>query len=83
MQISEHLVYLYGEDEGKQAYQKLVKRLQPYRSLPQEKSRPISPGAAILITYGDQVQSDKIPPLRSLAEFVTTSFRASARISSF
>ncbi len=68
--ILAHLVYLYGDQEGRATYDRLVRLIDRYRSrIASPMETTISERDAILITYGDQVQQTGITPLRALAEF--------------
>ncbi len=68
--ILAHFVYLYGDQEGRATYDRLVRLIDRYRSrIASPMETTISERDAILITYGDQVQQTGITPLRALAEF--------------
>ncbi len=71
--IQNHLVAIYGEEQGFVTYQRLLE-LSRFKAgmqdTPGEHERgKVDQRDAILITYGDQVQSDSQPPLRVLREF--------------
>ena len=68
--ILAHFVYLYGDQEGRATYDRLVRLIDRYRSrIAAPTATTLSERDAILITYGDQVQQSGITPLRALAEF--------------
>jgi sucrose phosphorylase len=73
--ILAHLTALYGEDVGRATFERLRALLNRYHSLPSPAGRgsgnegKLSERDSILITYGDQVQSPGMPPLRVLADF--------------
>ncbi len=61
---------LYGEEVGAAFASSLTALLDQYRGrLPAPRASGLSERDAILITYGDQVQSPGVPPLRTLADF--------------
>ena len=69
----QHLIALYGDSAGRVAFDRLRVMMRRYAA---RLSQPtggaverLSQRDAILITYGDQVQSQPRPPLRVLADF--------------
>ncbi len=71
-QILDHLIYLYGEQEGKKTFDQITRLLAEYKTqLPSPESTGVSQRDAILITYGDQLRARNIAPLRTLADFFT------------
>ncbi|HZD57109.1 MAG TPA: alpha-amylase family glycosyl hydrolase, partial [Anaerolineales bacterium] len=75
--IRGHLKFLYGDEEGKQVWPLLQKRLADFGQrnpeLQEEIRGPrerLTEQDAILITYGDQFQIDNCPPLQSLNDFL-------------
>lgn len=64
-----HLTTLYGDRAGRLAFERLRELLNAYRSRLPKAERVLTERDALLITYGDQVQSSTRSPLYSLAEF--------------
>ncbi|MEZ4518840.1 MAG: alpha-amylase family glycosyl hydrolase [Chloroflexota bacterium] len=69
--ILSHLTYLYGEEAGRQAYDRLGQIMAEYRSLlPPPTPQTLDQRSSVLITYGDMVHepgsSPKDPPLVAL-----------------
>ncbi|HVN55861.1 MAG TPA: sugar phosphorylase [Anaerolineaceae bacterium] len=67
-EFREHLVFLYGPEEGQRTLARLDARLARVPPLPEPIS-PLDQRDAILITYGDQFQQPGEAPLRTLARF--------------
>ena len=67
--LADHLRFLYGESRSRVVLDRLRKTLDRYRPLLDSKRSELSERDAVLITYGDQVQSTGTPPLRVLADF--------------
>ena len=68
--ILKHLIFLYGEAEGQQAYEKVQQLLATFRPrLPEPETAVFSERDTVLITYGDQVQTPGEAPLQTLAQF--------------
>ncbi len=66
----EPLVFLYGDTAGRAVFERLMARLDSYRGLTaNERERRLTERDALLITYGDQVQTPGTPPLEVLADF--------------
>ncbi len=73
--IQDHLVFLYGEEEGQCAWRRLRTRLARFRtSVPDLREGEFEPSGrltekdAFLITYGDQVTEPGQTPLHTLAD---------------
>jgi sucrose phosphorylase len=64
-EIVDHLVYLYGPQEGRKTAGLLVQRLQSFPKL-LNTPPPLDEKDAFLITYGDQFQKPGEPPLKTL-----------------
>lgn len=60
---------LYGDKAGRLAFARLRKLLDDYRARLPKTERMLTERDAVLITYGDQVQSPARPPLYTLADF--------------
>ena len=67
--ILNHLIFLYGEDEAPQLLERVQKLLNAYRPRIQMRNGELTERDSILITYGDQVQSQNENPLQTLARF--------------
>ena len=68
--ILKHLIFLYGEAEGQQAYEKVQQLLATFRPrLPEPETAVFSERDTVLITYGDQVQTPGEAPLQTLAQY--------------
>ncbi|HWN94623.1 MAG TPA: sugar phosphorylase [Methylomirabilota bacterium] len=72
--INEHLAALYGEDRAAALAPRLRQLLEKYPALkPAERAGgealPLTQRDALLITYGDQVREDGVPPLQTLTAF--------------
>ncbi len=66
----ELLASLYGENVGAETAQSLSALVDRYRGrVPRPHAVGVSEQDALLITYGDQVQSPDAPPLQTLADF--------------
>ncbi len=68
-EILTHLFFLYGEDEAAQLLDRVQKLLDAYRPRIQMRDGELAERDSILITYGDQVQSQNENPLQTLARF--------------
>ncbi len=73
--VRDHLIFLYGEEEGGSAWRQLRKRLDRFReTIPDRGKVAVDPAERLterdtfLITYGDQVAEQGQVPLRALAE---------------
>lgn len=67
------LARLYGEQAAVEIEPRLQQMLQQYRgTIPRPADSSLSERDAILITYGDQIQQEGVPPLKTLAEFCET-----------
>lgn len=68
--VLEHLLALYGDTAGREAFERLRALLDRYRPrvLPPPASG-LTERDSVLITYGDQVCAPGTPPLRTLADF--------------
>lgn len=71
------LEFLYGQEEGDQAWNRLQTQLNDFRRNTNDLDVQASPGPdlltekdAILITYGDQIHQEGKSPLKTLAEFL-------------
>ena len=74
-QLHDHLAFLYGEEEAKQALPRLWRRIGAFRDdhpelAAQKAAGRVSEQDVVLITYGDMVQEEGEPPLRTLAHFL-------------
>ncbi len=68
--ILNHLIFLYGEAEAQQTYEKVQQLLVSYDPrLPKPETAVFSERDSVLITYGDQVQAPGEAPLQTLANF--------------
>ncbi len=68
--ILDHLVFLYGAEEGRKAAAALEEKLARYAAAhPPAPLPPLGPADALLITYGDQFRQPGQAPLRSLLAF--------------
>ncbi|VAW43260.1 Uncharacterized glycosyltransferase YcjM [hydrothermal vent metagenome] len=68
--ILAHLNFLYGEAVGQQTYEKIQQMLVLFRpQLPEPETAVFSHRDTVLITYGDQVQTEGEAPLQTLAHF--------------
>ena len=71
--IREHLVALYGEPAGGQAWEKLVGIMAEFcRASPGCKDFALSEADVLLITYADQLREPDKTPLETLADFTKT-----------
>lgn len=73
--LHEHLAFLYGEEEAQQTLPRLWQRIAAFREERpqidvQTAAGRVSERDVILITYGDMVQEEGEPPLRTLARFL-------------
>ncbi|NLX11675.1 MAG: sugar phosphorylase [Chloroflexi bacterium] len=75
--VLEKLTFLYGEERGAACYTRLMARLDAFRqenpalaAQPHDPARRVTERDAILITYGDSLQEDDQPPLRTLHRFL-------------
>ncbi|WP_345324443.1 hypothetical protein [Candidatus Villigracilis proximus] len=68
-EILTHLIFLYGEDQAPQLLDRAQKLLDAYRPRIQMRDGKLTEHDSILITYGDQVQSQNANPLQTLARF--------------
>jgi sucrose phosphorylase len=71
----DHLIYLYGTEEGRRAWRQLRRRLARFqetamdaRDVRQDPTERLTEQDVFLITYGDQVTEPGRAPLRTLAE---------------
>ena len=65
-----HLAFLYGNSTGHATFDRLRTLLEHWRPhLRSPRTTGLTEKDALLITYGDQVQSPGTPPLRVLADF--------------
>jgi glucosylglycerate phosphorylase len=72
--LRDHLIPLYGPEQGQVTFQRLSALIEVYRSSspPGRRSRrELTQQDSILISYGDQVSQPGIPPLQTLADFCT------------
>ena len=67
--LREHLVYLYGKRSGQNSFQELKFLLEGHPTDFALQPRQLDQRDAILITYGDQVQTEGEKPLATLAKF--------------
>ena len=73
-QLTDHLLFLYGEELATKIYPRLVELMARYRQ--KLKVAPVKPVTyfdeqdCVLITYGDMVQEAGTPPLDTLANFL-------------
>ncbi len=65
--VQDHLIFLYGEEEGERAWHRLHERLVRFRGGGWA-TRRLTERDIFLITYGDQVTEQGQAPLRTLAE---------------
>ncbi|MBK8824202.1 MAG: sugar phosphorylase [Anaerolineales bacterium] len=68
-EILNHLIFLYGEDQAPQLLDRVQKLLDAYRPRIQMRDGELTERDSILITYGDQVQSQNENPLQTLSRF--------------
>ncbi len=66
-----HLIELYGEASGLEAFHRLFRLLDGYRGrvIPPPRSSSLSERDSIIIAYGDQVRTQNEKPLKSLRAF--------------
>ena len=65
------LTQIYGSETAEQTHGRLLRLIESYRSkLSASDSQPLSHKDAILITYGDMVQSEGVPHLTTLNRFL-------------
>lgn len=76
--IHERLKRLYGDEHGSEAVQRLMHMLDEFRaSHPDRAHQRVNPAERVserdvmLITYGDSLHEQDVPPLRTLDTFVT------------
>lgn len=69
-----HLSFLYGQEQAPHLYQRLktlITTFQKQQSIPKQQSNMrVTEQDAVLITYGDMVQTKNEAPLRTLADFL-------------
>ena len=73
--LYDHIVFIYGEDQAEDIFQRVNHRLETFREKHPElaKSSPgerVSQNDTILITYGDMVRQDDQSSLQTLAAFL-------------
>ena len=68
-QLHYHLVFLYGTSAGRSAFDELISLLEKHPSKILPLPRQLDQRDVILITYGDQVQTEHEKPLATLAKF--------------
>ena len=72
----QHLLFLYGSDRAADLAERLTEKLEVYRArlpeVPVPSPERVSEKDAILITYGDMVQTAGERPLQTLADFFET-----------
>jgi len=76
-QLHDHLAFLYGEEEAQVTFPRLWERIAAFRDAhpdlaTQGASGRVNERDVVLITYGDMVQEEGEPPLRTLAHFLET-----------
>jgi len=64
-----HLTFLYGNDQAPQLLVRVEKLIAEYRARIPARSGELTEHDSILITYGDQVQSQNEKPLQTLHKF--------------
>jgi sucrose phosphorylase len=64
-----HLIFLYGEEQAPQLYQRVQRLMDEYRTKIKVENGELTERDSILITYGDQVQSPNEKPLKTLSTF--------------
>jgi sucrose phosphorylase len=71
--IHSHLVTLYGQPAGDDAFERLCAILNPYLDLPPSRGNgsqeSLSERDSVLITYADQLKEPDTPSLQTLAQF--------------
>lgn len=68
--LQDHCAALYGAEEGASVAARVGELLARWAPrLPQARASGLSPGDALLISYGDQLSEPGVPPLRTLAAF--------------
>ncbi|WP_245732973.1 alpha-amylase family glycosyl hydrolase [Salipaludibacillus aurantiacus] len=72
--MQEKLVSIYGEEKGREVYPRLEELLQKFEGSPFQKQGKtwVDESDVMLITYGDQIQEDGKPYLKSLHEFLNS-----------
>lgn len=68
-QLLNHFVALYGENEGRRAFNKLIILAGVQSNVSSSTIPALDQGTVVLITYGDQVQATGSSPLGTLAGF--------------
>lgn len=74
-QLHDHLAFLYGEKGAEETLPRLWRRIAAFQKehpalAAQTAAGRVSEQDVVLITYGDMVQEDGEPPLRTLARFL-------------
>src|SRR5690349_8265027 len=64
--LHDHLTFLYGKDQASQIYPRAEKLVREYQKRIQPRRYELSERDSLLITYGDQVQSQGETPLKTL-----------------
>ena len=67
--LSHHLIFLYGEAQAANLLPRVETLLEKYRARIPTRSGELTERDSLLITYGDQVQSQNEKPLRTLNAF--------------
>ena len=68
-QLLNHLTFLYGEEKAPQLYERAQKLVDGYRARILMRDDELTERDSVLITYGDQVQSQDEKPLQTLNKF--------------
>jgi len=64
-----HLTFLYGADKAPQLLERVQKIIMEYRGRIPARDGTLTERDSIMITYGDQIQSDSQKPLQTLSAF--------------
>ncbi len=68
-QLFIHLAFLYGDDDASRLYERVQKLMDGYRARIPVSDGELTERDSILITYGDQIQSQNEKPLQTLNTF--------------
>ncbi len=67
-----HLAFLYGENNAPQIYERAQKLMTGYRAQIPKHNSQLTERDSLLITYGDQIQTQHEKPLQTLGAFCKT-----------
>lgn len=68
-EIREALEFLYGREHAAVIFERIQSLLSDYKENIPRRNKQINETDSILITYGDQIKSDGLSPLRTLSHF--------------